>query len=153
MNLMSTVFERWDGVRIYVPNSVLASKPIYNIRRSGPTTDLLRMTFAHSTRVDQLESLRLRLLTFLRQNRQDYTEFHRINVNALDHCNRMDITILIQHASNWQDFELQMARRTKMLSFLKNTIEELDIYYLPPVQRVELLSSDSRDAQRIKNII
>lgn len=153
MNLMSTVFERWDGVRIYVPNSVLATKPIYNIRRSGPTTDLLRMTFAHSTRVDQLESLRLRLLNFLRQNRQDFTEFHRINVNALDQCNRMDITILIQHASNWQDLELQMARRTKMLSFLKNTIEELGIYYLPPVQRVELLSSDSREAQRIKSII
>ena len=153
MNLMSTVFERWDGVRIYVPNSVLATKPIYNIRRSGPTTDLLRMSFSHDTRVDQLDALRLKLLAFLRQNRQDFTEFHRINVNALDNCNRMDVTILIQHASNWQDLELQMARRTKMLSFLKFTIEELGIYYLPPVQRIELLSSESREAQRIKNIV
>lgn len=153
MNLMSTVFERWDGVRIYVPNTVLATKPIYNIRRSGPTTDLLRMTFAHATRVDQLEALRVRLLAFLRQNRQDFTEFHRINVNALDQCNRMDVTILIQHASNWQDLELQMARRTKMLTFLKGSIEELGIYYLPPVQRIELLSSESREVQRIKNII
>ena len=40
-----------------------------------------------------------------------------------------------------------------MLSFLKFTIEELGIYYLPPVQRIELLSSESREAQRIKNIV
>ena len=143
MNLMSTVFERWDGVRIYISNSVLATKPIYNIRRSGPTTDLLHLAFAHSTRIDQLESLRLRLQSFLRQNRQDYTEFHRINVDALENCNRMKVTILIQHASNWQDFELQMARRTKILSWLKNTIEDLGINYLPPVQRVELISNES----------
>jgi small-conductance mechanosensitive channel len=140
MNLMSTVFERWDGVKIYVPNSVLSTKPIYNIRRSGPTTDLLRMSFAHATRIDQLENLRLRLQSFLRQNRQDFTEFHRINIDALENCNRMNVTILIQHASNWQDLELQMARRTKILSFLKNSIEDLGIHYLPPVQRVELLS-------------
>ena len=140
MNLMSTVFERWDGVRIYVPNSVLSTKPIYNIRRSGPTTDLLRMSFAHTTRIDQLENLRLRLQAFLRQNRQDFTEFHRVNIDALENCNRMNVTILIQHASNWQDLELQMARRTKILSFLKNSIEELGIHYLPPIQRVELLS-------------
>ena len=139
MNLMSTVFERWDGVRIYVPNMVLSTKPIYNIRRSGPTTDLLKMAFAHTTRLDQLENLRLKLHQFLRQNRQDFTEFHRVNVDTLENCNKMNMTILIQHATNWQDFELQMARRTKILSFLKNSIEELGIQYLPPVQRVELL--------------
>ena len=145
MNLMSTVFERWDGVRIYVPNTVLSTKPIYNIRRSGPTTDLLKMSFAHSTRVDQLESLRLKLHQFLRQNRQDFTEFHRVNVDTLENCNKMNLTILIQHATNWQDFELQMARRTKILSFLKNSIEELGIHYMPPVQRVEL-HLEPRDA-------
>lgn len=152
MNLMSTVFERWDGVRIYVPNSVLSTKPIYNIRRSGPTTDLLRMSFAHATRVDQLENLRLRLQNFLRQNRQDFTEFHRVNIDALENCNRMNVPILIQHASNWQDLELQMARRTKILSFLKNSIEDLGIHYLPPVQRVELLS-DQQNQQQHKYLV
>jgi small-conductance mechanosensitive channel len=146
MNLMSTVFERWDGVRIYVPNNVLATKPIYNIRRSGPTTDLLRLAFAHSTRMDQLEGLRLRLHAFLKQNRQDFTEFHRVNVDALENCNKMNVTILIQHASNWQDFELQMARRTKIISFLKSSVEELGITYLPPVQRIELITSAQTDS-------
>lgn len=143
MNLMSTVFERWDGVKIHAPNYVLASKPIYNIRRSGPTTDVLKMSFAHSTRIDQLESLRIQLHAFLRQNRQDFTEFHRINVDALENCNKMNVTILVQHATNWQDLELQMGRRTKILTWLKTTIEELEITYLPPVQRVQIMQKST----------
>lgn len=152
MNLMSTVFERWDGVCVYVANSVLAQKVIYNIRRSGSTLDVLKMSFGHDTSLEQLEQLRARLLSFLRNNRQDFTEFLRVNVDSLDRINLMNITILVQHVGNWQDLELQMARRTKTLSFIKSTVEELGIHYELPKQRVQLLEHSPVNIDRTVNL-
>jgi small-conductance mechanosensitive channel len=139
MNLMSTVFERWDGVRVYVANSVLAQKIIYNIRRSGATLEVLKMSFGHGTSLEQLEKLRNALQTFLRQNRQDFTEFLRVNVDSLDRVNLINVTVLIQHTGNWQDMELQMARKTRALAFIKSTVDELGIHYELPKQRIRLL--------------
>lgn len=152
MNLMSTVFERWDGVCVYVANSVLAQKVIYNIRRSGSTLDVLKMSFGHDTSLEQLEQLRASLLSFLRQNRQDFTEFLRVNVDSLDRINLMNVTILVQHVGNWQDLELQMTRRTKTLTFIKATVEELGIHYELPKQRVELLEHSPINIDRSVNL-
>ena len=139
MNLMSTVFERWDGVRVYVANSVLAQKVIYNIRRSGATLEVLKMSFGHGTSLEQLEKLRVAIHGFLRQNRQDFTEFLRVNVDSLDRVNLINVTILIQHTGNWQDMELQMSRKTRALAFIKSVVDELGIHYELPKQRVQLL--------------
>lgn len=141
MHVMSTIFERWDGVRIYIPNHLLAYRIIYNLRRSGPTADYLRLAFAHNTPVERVDTLRARLANYVRGQRQDFTDFHRVNIDMLENCNKMNVTIVVQHASNWQDLELQMNRRTKILSWLKEQIDDLGIVYLPPTQPIKLLDS------------
>jgi small-conductance mechanosensitive channel len=39
MELLTTTFRRWDGFESTIPNVVLASEQIYNVRRSGPLVD------------------------------------------------------------------------------------------------------------------
>lgn len=139
MHLLSTVFERWDGVKLYVPNYVLAGKPIYNIRRSGPTCELQRIHLDFSTPVSKIEELRRRVDEYVRKEQIDFTDISRIMIDSIENCNRINVNLIYQHSTNWQDMEIQLARRSKMLTFVKETLEQLEISYLPPIQRVAIV--------------
>lgn len=139
MHLLSTVFERWDGVKLYVPNYILAGKPIYNIRRSGPTCELQRIHLDFSTPVAKIDELRRRLDEYVRKEQLDFTDLSRIVIDSMENCNRINVNLIYQHSTNWQDMDTQLARRSKMLAFVKDTLEQLEISYLPPVQRVAIV--------------
>ncbi|KGG52527.1 hypothetical protein DI09_161p20 [Mitosporidium daphniae] len=141
MHLMTTVFERWDGARIYIPNYVLATKPIINVRRSGALFDRHYLQIAFNTSTAALTALRTRISTFLAQERNDFTSQFLLNVEFIENVNRIHLAVLVQHRSNWQDLEAQLARRTKLLLFIKETMEELNISYAPPIQKVELFQT------------
>ena len=143
MHLMTTVFERWDGARIYIPNYVLATKPIINVRRSGALFDRHYLQIGFNTPTTALMALRTRISNFVAQERNDFTSQFLLNVELIENVNRMHLVVMVQHRSNWQDLEAQLARRTKLLLFLKETLDELGISYVLPTQKVELLPISS----------
>jgi small-conductance mechanosensitive channel len=143
MHVLSTIFERWDGIRVYVQNHILATKPIFNIRRSGPIRDFLRLQISFDTPLEKLNQLRRRLEGFVQREANDFNDFSLINVEYLENCNKLGLQIIIVHKTNWQDMELHLARRNKVLIFLRRELAELDISYSLPVQRVQLLGEVS----------
>lgn len=159
MHLMTTVFERWDGARIYIPNYVLATKPIVNVRRSGALFDRHYLQIAFDTPSSSIATFRSRIANFVAQERNDYTSQFLVNIELIENVNRMHLVVLVQHRSNWQDLEAQLTRRTKLLLFLKDTMQELKITYIPPIQKVELfptpsgLASDSCPNSSIGEIV
>ena len=60
MNVLTTIFLRYDSERIYYPNSVLATKPISNFYRSpkemGDTVDFAIDVFTPVAIIDKLKS-------------------------------------------------------------------------------------------------
>lgn len=58
MNILSTVFLRYDNEKIYYPNSVLLTKPISNFRRSPDMADTVDFTIDVSTPVDDVSALK-----------------------------------------------------------------------------------------------
>jgi len=92
--------------------------------------------------VPKIEELRRRLDVFVRQESSDYTDLTRVLIDSMENCNRLNVTLFFQHVSNWQDMDTQLARRSKMLTFIKGMLEELEITYLPPVQRVAIVPSN-----------
>lgn len=58
MNILSTVFLRFDNEKIYYPNSVLLTKPISNFRRSPDMSDTVDFTIDVSTSFDNITALR-----------------------------------------------------------------------------------------------
>jgi len=144
MHLLSTVFERWDGVRLYVPNYVLAGKPIFNVRRSGSLFEVQTLQVDLSTTVSQIEAFKKRLESFVRgDGSSDFMPVSRVIIEGIESCNRMNLAVVFQHAGNWQDMDAHLGRRSRMVSFLRDTVEALNITYLPPIQRVALVSSSS----------
>lgn len=141
MHLLSTVFERWDGVRVYAPNNLLAYKPIFNVRRSGPIIELQRLQLSLDTPFHKLETLRSHLRQFLLSSPADFLpEPSRINLDSLDpSTNRMHVSIVVRQAANFQDFDVQLKRRSRLLGWVRGKCEELGITFMPPVQRIKLV--------------
>ena len=139
MHLLSTIFERWDGVKLYVPNYVLAAKAIFNIRRSGPLLEIQRIHVDFTTPISKIDEFRSRLDEFVRKEQADYTDISRVVIDSIENCNRINLNVVYQHSTNWQEMDGQLARRSKILSFIKDTLDSLDITYLPPLQRVALV--------------
>lgn len=58
MNILTTVFLRYDNEKIYYPNSVLLTKPISNFRRSPDMADAVDFTIDASTPIDTISALK-----------------------------------------------------------------------------------------------
>jgi small-conductance mechanosensitive channel len=147
MHLLSTVFERWDGVRCYVPNYVLATKPVFNIRRSGPIIEMQRIQISYATPLSKLDELRTRLDQYVRSDTSaDLTEFSRVNLDAFESCNKIHVNLMVQYSGNWQDIDKQLALKNRFLTWVKGQLDELQIGYLPPVQRISIVGPKGDDA-------
>lgn len=63
MNILTTVFLRYDNEKIYYPNSVLITKPISNFYRSPEMSDTINFTIDMSTTTDTIIALRKAIQT------------------------------------------------------------------------------------------
>ena len=60
MNILTTVFLRYDNEKIYYPNSALATKPISNFYRSPEMGDSVEFTVDASTSIEKIGALKER---------------------------------------------------------------------------------------------
>jgi len=65
MNIMTTVFLRYDNLKIYYPNSVLATKPIMNYYRSPDMGEAIDFSIHVATPVEKLALMKERLLRYV----------------------------------------------------------------------------------------
>ena len=65
MNIMTTVFLRYDNLKIYYPHSVLATKPIMNYYRSPDIGEAIDFSIHVATPVEKLALMKERLLRYV----------------------------------------------------------------------------------------
>lgn len=65
MNILTTVFLRYDNEKIFYPNSVLATKPISNFYRSPEMSDSVEFTVHVSTSVEQIGALKAKIKEYV----------------------------------------------------------------------------------------
>lgn len=58
MNILTTVFLRYDNEKIYYPNSTLITKPISNLYRSPEMGDAVEFTIDVATPMDTIIALK-----------------------------------------------------------------------------------------------
>uniref|UniRef100_A0ACD5TTE6 Uncharacterized protein n=1 Tax=Avena sativa TaxID=4498 RepID=A0ACD5TTE6_AVESA len=64
MNIMTTVFLRYDNLKIYYPNSVLATKPIFNFHRSPDMGEGIDFSIHVATPLEKLALMKERILRY-----------------------------------------------------------------------------------------
>lgn len=63
MNILTTIFLRYDNEKIFYPNSVLATKPISNFYRSPEMSDSVEFAVDFSTSMETIAALKARIKT------------------------------------------------------------------------------------------
>ena len=138
IGLIATVFRRYDGFAVWIPNYVLAQKELANIRRSGKQSQCLEIQLsADSTPLNKINELTDRVRGFIRHEQKDFDAVVSSHVRLDPATNRFAICFLLKHKFNFQDGPKRADRQNKFLIFVKETMQLLGIAYQPPTIQVQ----------------
>ena len=128
MRLLTTVFKTTNGKNVMISHSQLATKPIVNLRRSGPIEETFKFEVAYSTSFAQIEALRTKMVHWLEGEKRDFLPGLDINVVDFQEQGSLLLSAGIRYKSNWQQSGLKAQRRNRWLCQLKVFLAECRIY-------------------------
>ncbi|KAG0472688.1 hypothetical protein HPP92_014545 [Vanilla planifolia] len=152
MNILTTIFLRYDNQKITYPNSVLATLPIGNFYRSPDMGDNIDFCIHVSTPAEKLALMRERMIAFMESKKDHWHPGAQVVLRDIDDMNRLKISIWMRHRINFQDMGMKFSRRELVVQELIRVLRELDIEYrmlpldvnlrdLPPVTSNRLPST------------
>ncbi|KAM6543774.1 hypothetical protein CsatB_008221 [Cannabis sativa] len=138
MNILTTVFLRYDNEKIYYPNSVLLTKPISNFRRSPDMADAVEFTIDFSTPLDDIVQLKKAIQIYIESKPKQWHPKHSVLVKEIENVNEMRMGLYVQHTMNHQNYGEKSSRRSELVFELKRIFETLSIKYHLLPQEVRL---------------
>ncbi|XP_056166700.1 mechanosensitive ion channel protein 10-like [Syzygium oleosum] len=146
MEILTTTFVRYDGEKIYYPNSVLATKPISNFNRSDKMGDSVEFTVDFSTSVNSIAELKEKVKTYLESKPEYWMEAHSIVVKEIEDVNKLKMGLYVTHTINFQNPRDRNSRRSELVLELKRIFEEVGIKYRLLPQEVQVSYAGSAAA-------
>lgn len=141
MNILTTVFLKFDKEKIYYPNSVLATKPISNFNRSPDMGDSLEFCIDFKTPLEKIASLKVEIKGFLDKNPQHWHPDHSVILKEIENVNKLKMALFFNHTMNFQDFAEKSRRKSDLVLEIKRIFEELNIRYHLLPQHVHFLDT------------
>lgn len=135
LGIMGTVFIRGDGQQVYAPTTVLMTKLITNVRRSGSMGESIVFNIDFRTSTEKLRELQERVRAWVDSKTRDFAPGSDLRVTDIVDVNQIILTAWLPHKGNWQDLGLRFQRRTMFMVALKDILTELDIRYELPAQK------------------
>ncbi|XP_025012281.1 mechanosensitive ion channel protein 10-like [Ricinus communis] len=142
MNILTTTFLRYDGEKIYYPNTVLAFKPISNFYRSPPSMgDSVEFAINLRTPTKTIDKLKEEIKTYLKSNPRRWKADHSVQFKEIEDVNKMKVALYVTHTINFQNAAKRGKRRSDLVLQMKGIFEELEIEYHLLPQQVNIISS------------
>ncbi|KAF7090374.1 hypothetical protein CFC21_093132 [Triticum aestivum] len=129
MNIMTTVFLRYDNLKIYYPNSVLATKPIFNFYRSPDMGEGIDFSIHVATPVEKLALMKERILRYIDGKKEHWYPGAMVVLRDVDDTNKLKVSIWLRHTLNFQDMGMRFVRRELVLQEMIRVLKDLDIEY------------------------
>ncbi|EPB89904.1 hypothetical protein HMPREF1544_03287 [Mucor circinelloides 1006PhL] len=136
MGVMGTSFVSGDGQLIYAPTTVLMTKLITNVRRSGSMGESIKINIDFRTTTNQFWELHDRLLAWVTSQSRDFGPGFDLRVIDIVDVNQLILNIWLPHKGNWQELGKRFQRKTRFMLALKDIMTELNIRYELPAQRI-----------------
>ncbi|KAK8541860.1 hypothetical protein V6N13_137554 [Hibiscus sabdariffa] len=152
MNILTTVFLRYDMEKIYYPNSVLITKPISNFRRSPDMGDTVDFTIDVSTPVEDINALKKAIQLYIESKPKYWSPKHTLLFKEIENMDKMKLVLCVQHTMNHQNYGEKSGRRSELVFELKKIFEGLGIKYHLLPQEVHLINSNNNNNQ-VNNIM
>ncbi|KAA8534791.1 hypothetical protein F0562_029767 [Nyssa sinensis] len=138
MNILTTIFLRYDNEKIFYPNSVLATKPISNFYRSPEMSDSVEFAVDVSTSAESIVALKAKIKAYLEGKPQHWRPSHSVQVKEIEEVNKMKMALYVTHTINFQNAGERGNRRSDLVFELKKIFEELGIKYHLLPQEIHL---------------
>ncbi|XXG43872.1 hypothetical protein AAC387_Pa01g3813 [Persea americana] len=138
MNILTTVFLRFDFEKIYYPNSVLLTKPISNFNRSPEMSDTIEFAIDVSTPADTFMAMKEAIKKYIDSKSKHWQPKHHVVVKDIENVNKMKIVLFVTHTINYQNYIEKLNRRSELVLELKKIFEDLGIKYNLLPQQVHL---------------
>ncbi|KAI9892658.1 MAG: hypothetical protein M1814_001352 [Vezdaea aestivalis] len=127
ISLLYTEFKKMEGQIVQAPNSVLNTLFILNMRRSGGLAEAVPVVIKFGTTLEQIESLRLRLLEFVTDEKREYQGKILTELREVTEAHSITLNIVFFYKSNWQNELLRLQRRNKFICALMVSMQALGI--------------------------
>nr|GEZ31640.1 mechanosensitive ion channel protein 6-like [Tanacetum cinerariifolium] len=129
MNILTTVFLRFDKQKIIYPNSVLATKPIANYYRSPDMRDDIDFSIHVSTPVEKVSLMKQRITSYVESKGEHWHPAPSIFVRDVEDLNRVKISLWLFHRMNFQDMLERWKRRGLLVEEMIKIFKDLEIEY------------------------
>ncbi|PRQ34618.1 putative mechanosensitive ion channel MscS [Rosa chinensis] len=129
MNILTTVFLRYDNIKIVYPNSTLSTLPINNFYRSPDTGDAVEFCVHISTPQDKIAVMKQRMISYIESKKEHWYPQVQIVLKDVEELNKMRYALWLTHKMNFQDVGEKWERRALLLEEMVRIFQELDIQY------------------------
>ncbi|KAL2928417.1 Mechanosensitive ion channel protein 8, partial [Bienertia sinuspersici] len=103
INILTTVFLRYDNQKIVYPNYVLLTKPIHNYYRSPDMGDAIELCFHIATPAEKIAVMRQRITSYIENKKEHWYPSPMIVLKDMDGPHMLRVAIWLQHRMNHQD--------------------------------------------------
>ncbi|KAJ0241883.1 Mechanosensitive ion channel protein 8 [Hirschfeldia incana] len=129
MNILTTVFLRYDNLKIMYPNSLLWQKSISNFYRSPDMTDTIEFCVHILTPLEKIATIRQRISNYIDNKPEHWHPSAKIIVKNVEQLNMIRLVIWPDHRFNFQDILERWDRRSVLVEEIIKILIELDIEY------------------------
>ncbi|TVU12536.1 hypothetical protein EJB05_46187, partial [Eragrostis curvula] len=129
MNIMTTVFLRGDNLKIYYPNSELATKPIMNYYRSPDMGEGIDFSIHVATPIEKLALMKERILRYINNKKEHWYPGAMVVLRDVDNTSKLKVSIWLRHTLNFQDMGMRFVRRELVLQEMIKVLKDLEIEY------------------------
>ncbi|KAF2308879.1 hypothetical protein GH714_022658 [Hevea brasiliensis] len=138
MNILTTVFLRYDMEKIYYPNAVLLTKPISNFYRSPEMGDAIDFAIDLSTSMETIVALKKAIQLYVESKPSYWNPKHSVVVKEIENAHSLKMALYVQHTINHQNYGERSARISELILELKKIFENLGINYRLLPQEIHL---------------
>ncbi|KAL9668630.1 hypothetical protein QQ045_006168 [Rhodiola kirilowii] len=135
MNILTTVFLRFDNLKVIYLNSVLATKAIHNFFRSPDMGDSVEFLVHIATPVEKIALMKQRIFSYIESKSEHWNPSPTIILKDMDGLERLKFAVWLSHRMNHQDMGEKWIRRAQLVEEIVKIFRDLDVQYrLYPIE-------------------
>ncbi|GAB2225200.1 hypothetical protein Droror1_Dr00005991 [Drosera rotundifolia] len=129
MNILTTVFLRYDNNKIVYPNSILLTKPINNFYRSPDMGEAVEFQVHILTPPEKISIMRQRILSYIENKKEHWYPSPMFVWKDIEDLNLIRCAVWLRHRMNYQNMGERWVRRAQLVEECIKIFRELDLDY------------------------
>ncbi|KAF2324742.1 hypothetical protein GH714_016584 [Hevea brasiliensis] len=127
MNILTTVFLRYDKQKITYPNFVLATKPIGNFYRSPDMDEIIDFCIHISTPMEKITIMKERIKEYIEGDKDHWHPSPKIILKDVEDMNKINMSLWVTHKLNFQQMGERLNGRTLLIEQMIKVFKDLNI--------------------------